>query len=424
MQFRKVLFGAVLVLLATGCGGRDTQEAAPVPGGTNSYSQVPQPAPEPTPAPPGATPSVPAPAAPAAYTWEEPEGWEPVPPTPFRQANFLAGPAGEVESYLTVLPGSAGGVAANLNRWRQQMGQEPLDDAALDALPRVSVLRQEAVMMAVDGTYGGMSGELSLEDHRMLGLVVEDGGQMLFVRMTGPVELVAEEEERFVAFAQSLERDPDGAAHGGGIPHAHPPLTGAETNEDLPPGHPPLHGAGGLNMELPPGHPPIPPSLEGAGALSGERSTLAESMRWVAPDGWRRGQERPVRLVTYTLPEDPVTECVVTILAGPAGGAEANINRWREQMGQAALSADEIASLPHIEVLDREAPFVEFIGSFTGMDGVTRENAGLLGVVVTMPEETVFVRMTGPAEVIAEERENFIAFCSSFHVEETPAPTF
>ena len=129
----------------------------------------------------------------SGLTWTAPDGWERAPSTNFRHPNFTAA-EGQVECYVTILGGTGGGVAANINRWRGQLQQPDLTAAELDALPRLTVLGQEAPMVAIDGPNGSM-----------LGVVCMLGPRAVFVKLTGPRAEVAGERERFTAFCTSLE---------------------------------------------------------------------------------------------------------------------------------------------------------------------------------------------------------------------------
>jgi len=130
----------------------------------------------------------------SAFTWKAPEGWTQGPAKQMRLVTFTPKDRPGVECYVAVLGGAAGGVAANVNRWRQQLNLAPLAADAIAALPKVQVLGREAPMVEIDG--GAAS---------MFGLVCELGGQTVFVKMTGPTESLRAERERFVAFCRSLK---------------------------------------------------------------------------------------------------------------------------------------------------------------------------------------------------------------------------
>ncbi len=165
--------------------------------------------------------------------------------------------------------------------------------------------------------------------------------------------------------------------------------------QDMPAGHdmgmkmPPADGT------LPPGHPSVSP------------------YKWQVPEGWSEAPATSMRIGNFKIAASPDAECYLTLLKGTAGGVDANINRWSRQMGQADLKPEEIAALPKVDVLGQPAPLAEINGSFTGMAGQQFTDYSLLGTVVTLTEETLFVKMTGPAAVIKAEKEHFLSFCKS-----------
>ncbi|MBP8131524.1 MAG: hypothetical protein KA184_18240 [Candidatus Hydrogenedentes bacterium] len=292
-----------------------------------------------------------------SFAWDTPEGWEELPPTQMRQANFRIAGDPATECYLSVLGGEGGGLLANINRWRGQMSFEPMDEAALAALPRKTLLGKEAAYVSMRGTYQGMQGDRNEADYMMLALAAVQGGQSYFVRLTGPASVVEQETARFEAFCESLREAQAGQA--------------AEA---------PANGAQGL--------------------------------QWDTPAGWEQAPARPMRLVTYTA-HDGVCECRAFMLSGTAGGVDANINRWRDQMNQPPLSAEELAALPRWPILGREAVYVEIQGDYTGMSGATLPGQLFLGLVAPYKESTLFVIMVGPEAQMAQEKDNFAAFCKS-----------
>ncbi len=141
---------------------------------------------------------------PEGLTWETPEGWVEAPATSMRVANLRFGKNQEGECYFTILSGGGGGLAANVNRWRGQMGLEPAEEAAIEALPLRTLFGKPATYLSLDGTFSGMGAEPK-DGYRMLGLISTDGGSTYFVKLTGPQELVAENQAKFEAFCASLK---------------------------------------------------------------------------------------------------------------------------------------------------------------------------------------------------------------------------
>ena len=120
-----------------------------------------------------------------------------------------------------------------------------------------------------------------------------------------------------------------------------------------------------------------------------------------------------MRVANFKLAANPEVECYLTVLQGAAGGIEANINRWRGQMSQEALKPEDIAALPRIDVLGKQGAVVETLGSFSGMTGDPKPGYALLGMIVELPERSVFVKMTGPETAVKAEKDRFLAFCRS-----------
>lgn len=294
------------------------------------------------------------------FVWTLPDGWKEQPSTRLRMINLQVGGDANAECYLTILPERGGGRDANINRWRRQMSLPPLSEQALDELHTRPLLGRPAVFVTCEGTYIGMSGEFSRTDYVLAGLVLAHERFSVFVKMIGPAAVVSDEMDRFHAFCASIRIEDH-----------------------------------------------IPPQTASAAAVPPSRYT------WSVPPLWQVGPARAMREVTMTVPDSPETECYLTILGGDAGGLEANINRWRGQMGQAAWTPEEIVALPTVDILGAEAQLVEIIGDFTGMSGGARPGFKMLAAVCRIPGSTLFVKMTGPEAIVDREKNRFLAFCAS-----------
>ena len=102
--------------------------------------------------------------------------------------------------------------------------------------------------------------------------------------------------------------------------------------------------------------------------------------------------------------------------AGQGGGVDANISRW---LGQFAETADALK--PVVEKADLKGVKVTRVrvasGTFSsGMPGgptTAMTNYGLYGAILESPEGDVFVKMTGPAELVNAAAPNFEAMVQS-----------
>lgn len=137
--------------------------------------------------------------------WTTPVGWTEGAPSQMRLIDFKLGPNQEGECYLTAMPGTAGGLAANLNRWRTQMGQPPLTEEEIDKLPRKSLLGTPSHFLSIDGDFKGVGAENAQTGYRMLGMIQQAPELTIFVKMTGPKDLVEKNAAAFELFCASVQ---------------------------------------------------------------------------------------------------------------------------------------------------------------------------------------------------------------------------
>jgi len=162
------------------------------------------------------------------------------------------------------------------------------------------------------------------------------------------------------------------------------------------------------------------------GASSAERFGLIDRraptqpqdlFAYEVPEGWEQlppAQFRDLNFRVGRVGGAEGADCYVTLLSG--GGEDANINRWRGQMGLAPLDDAGLRALPRRTFLGLEGILAEFQGSFQGMGDTGNENAEdstLLGVFSQFPRFAVSVKMIGPTPLVEAERENFLSFCDS-----------
>lgn len=146
------------------------------------------------PPPPGA---IAASAAIPTLKWEAPAHWQAKPATALRKATYtLPGVAGDsAELAVTAFPGAVGGELANINRWRGQLQQPPIPEAALaGAVTRLTVRGLPVAVVEFSGAGG----------QRLLGAIVTHGEATWFFKLTGPDALVAAEKPAFLSFLQTL----------------------------------------------------------------------------------------------------------------------------------------------------------------------------------------------------------------------------
>lgn len=139
------------------------------------------------------------------FTWVTPDGWERQLGAPMRDLSFTFGENGEGECYLSRLPGAGGGLVANVNRWRGQMGQEPMTEEEIANLPSKTLFGLEGTFVDVSGDFSGMGAAEAQKNYRMLGVILTSEAGAVFVKMTGPADLVQENEANFHHFCATLQ---------------------------------------------------------------------------------------------------------------------------------------------------------------------------------------------------------------------------
>ena len=131
-------------------------------------------------------------------SWEMPSGWQELPPGQGLLAKFTVSDSeGKIEITVTAFPGNAGGLTANVNRWRGQVGLAPL--ATADAEKQASsldVLGGKA--MLVD-----MTGDKEGRKTRLAAVIVPREGQTWFYKLMGDAALAEREKAAFIKFVQS-----------------------------------------------------------------------------------------------------------------------------------------------------------------------------------------------------------------------------
>ena len=125
--------------------------------------------------------------------FNKPDEWTEVAPKQFQLARFTVG---EGEQSAEIAVSRAGGDrAANINRWRGQVGLEPQS---------AEELKQASQPFEVGSKQGELI-EIVAADKTILGVMIPVEGQTWFVKLTGHSALATKERSRFEAFAKSLK---------------------------------------------------------------------------------------------------------------------------------------------------------------------------------------------------------------------------
>ena len=131
--------------------------------------------------------------------WEKPEGWIDGRASSMRMASFAipydGGGAADVS--LTQLGGEAGGVLANINRWRGQVALGPITEAQLEETTEI----RESTS---GGTYVYLELENESEGQAIYAAIYEGSGYSVFAKMTASLEIAQASKQEFITFCDSV----------------------------------------------------------------------------------------------------------------------------------------------------------------------------------------------------------------------------
>jgi hypothetical protein len=133
--------------------------------------------------------------------WDVPGGWKEQAPTSMRIATFAVTGENGAKADISVvkLAGMAGGLLANVNRWRSQMGLEPVDQAGLDKLISSRDVKGTKVIVVDMAGRSVESGNAA----RLVAAIVPRSGVTWFYKMIGQDQLVSQQKAAFIQFVES-----------------------------------------------------------------------------------------------------------------------------------------------------------------------------------------------------------------------------
>ncbi len=304
-----------------------------------------------------------------------PSGWKEKPLTQLRVASFEVSENGKTAD-VSVIPlgGAAGGDAANVNRWRGQVGQPPLDDAGLQKLVEtIEIAGQPGQLYDLAGTSPGSGDAL-----RILGGILHGDDTTWYFKMMGDADLVQKQKSAFIAFLKTASFDKATAP-------------AAMDLGQLPPSHPPIAG------------------MNSSGTASA--AVAEDKPAWTVPADWKAGQLAQFLVAKFVVSGsgDAAASVNVSQLAGDGGGLLANLNRWRAQLGQPPATEADLAKLPTIDATGVKATLVDF----TGVDARSGKPARLVGVVLPLNGQTWFYKLMGDAAIVGRQKDALVKFVQS-----------
>lgn len=152
-----------------------------------------------------------------------------------------------------------------------------------------------------------------------------------------------------------------------------------------------------------------PPSSHAAYA-SGQGSLA--NLTWnAASKNWKTVKTSPgMQRVTFSVAgkegNAPPASAAISVIDGQAGGLVANVNRWRGQIGLEPLDEAKItAQAQHEKTALGDAQWFEIVND--------KEKSAMLVAVIDVKGTSVFVKLFGPADIVKENKAEFIALNTS-----------
>jgi hypothetical protein len=307
--------------------------------------------------------------------WTLPDGWSQKAAGEMRLASFSApGKDGQlVDISIVPLPGLAGGDLNNVNRWRGQVGLNPVQETDLAGLAKtISVGDAPAPLYDQAGTPPGAGVKT-----RILAVALHRPDMMWFFKATGDDDSIGLQKANFIAWLKSIQF--------------------VATAADLPAGHP------DIDAQATPA-----PALAAGAPDAGAAPALPT---WTIPAAWQSQAPSAMLLAKFTATENgQAAEVTVSSFPGDVGGLLANINRWRRQVALAPLAdADLAQAVTPLTTAAGQASVVDI----TGTDAKTSQPARLVGVILPLNGQSWFYKFMGDATVIDHQKADFLNFVQS-----------
>ena len=137
----------------------------------------------------------------SGFTWEKPDSWIPSQGSSMRIASFdVPFSTGMGDLSVMELGGEGGGLVANVNRWRGQIGLDPLEDNEIraQAQPGESDVGPYQIFQLIND---------SNSDTAMLTAILPMNNSTLYIKLTASIDGIMDLEKDFKTFCSSIKHD-------------------------------------------------------------------------------------------------------------------------------------------------------------------------------------------------------------------------
>jgi len=135
-----------------------------------------------------------------------------------------------------------------------------------------------------------------------------------------------------------------------------------------------------------------------------------KKFNWQKPDHWQARESKGLRLATFSI-NDRIL-CTLIPLSKDGGGLRANINRWLAQL-ELQLTSQQVNSFlaSNIDFKTKTNLSAIFLDFSTLL--ANENKLSMLVTIITTPNSTLFIKMTGSKLLLKKQRDSFITFCKS-----------
>ena len=129
---------------------------------------------------------------------------------------------------------------------------------------------------------------------------------------------------------------------------------------------------------------------------------------WEKPDLWIPSEGSSMRLASFEVPYSTGSgDLSIMELGGDGGGLEANVNRWRGQIG--------LDPLTKIEIENEAENGVSELGVYKlfRLINFEKKDNAFLTVIFSLNSSTLFIKLNASADGILELEKDFKNFCLS-----------
>ena len=144
-------------------------------------------------------------------------------------------------------------------------------------------------------------------------------------------------------------------------------------------------------------------------------------MAWDTPESWQEIPGTGMRMASFNM-ASAGQEALGTLitLSGPAGGLDANVARWLGQLGlpvpEGAAFAEWLATQERFETQGGLPGVLVDLVPLTREQGESAGEQSMMVGVVTLGAQTAFLKLTGPPDLLEQEKDRLKAISRSLRL--------